>query len=86
MTHAWDAENRLVAITNGNNVSTFTYDGQGRRVQIVGWTNGMVASLNQFIWDGLEICQQWDANNSLIKQYFSQGEVMGGNGYFSPRS
>jgi YD repeat-containing protein len=30
---AWDAENRLVQITQGTSVSTFIYDGDGNRVQ-----------------------------------------------------
>ena len=48
VSYEWDAENRLTAISYGPRRSEFTYDGLGRRVEIVEKTNGVVMTGNYF--------------------------------------
>src|SRR5204863_2708960 len=43
-TYEWDAVDQLVAINAGTNRSEFTYDGLGRRVQVIEKTNGVAMS------------------------------------------
>ena len=85
MTYAWDAENRLVAITNGNHVSAFTYDGLGRRVQIVEYSNGTIASVSRVVWDGQQMSQSSNAGNNITIQYYPQGTVIAGHNYYYTR-
>jgi len=47
--YAWDAENRLAAITNGTHTSEFSYDGLGRRTRIVEKDNGSVTNDRQYL-------------------------------------
>ena len=64
-TFAWDGENRLVQIVSGTHESDFTYDGLGRRVEIVEKDGGTVTRDAHFIWDG----------TAIIEERLSTGEV-----------
>jgi len=81
----WDAENRLVELTqwtNGMRLSSlFTYDGFGRRVKIVE-NNGTVTSTKQFVWDSAQLCEERDASDNVTKRFFANGEQIGGVSYY----
>jgi RHS repeat-associated protein len=70
----WDAEYRLVAITEGNKRSEFSYDGLDRRVRIVEKTNGMVVSDKRFVWCGTTLSEERDGSGSqIVKRFFARG-------------
>ncbi len=75
-TYTWDARNHLIKIAYADSSTTeFTYDGLGRRVQIVEKnSSATVTSTKNFIWCGMEMCEERDAANDVETQYFSQGE------------
>lgn len=75
-TYEWDAENRLVGIeyAGSGNRTEMEYDGLSRRVRMVEKENGTVVSDRRFLWDGLEIAEERDANGVVVKRYFGQGE------------
>jgi RHS repeat-associated protein len=81
-TYEWDAENRLTAINQGLNRSEFSYDGLGRRVEIVEKTNGVIVTNNFFLWCGSAICEERDATGGTpVKRYFGDGvQVVSGSG------
>lgn len=77
--YAWDAANRLVKITYANGEKTeFSYDGLGRRVKIVekDASNSVIGD-RRFVWDGLQIVEERDSSNVLVKRYYGQGFVTG---------
>jgi uncharacterized protein RhaS with RHS repeats len=77
-TYEWDAANRLVAINYIEQPfrSEFTYDGLGRRTKIVERDNGVVVSTKNFVWDGNEIIEERDADNTVTKRFYSQGFIL----------
>jgi RHS repeat-associated protein len=80
-TFEWDAANRLRAISYpGNKRSEFTYDGLGRRVQIVEKTDSTVTGTKKFVWIGTGIAQERDASNAITRSYFAEGEQRGSPG------
>jgi RHS repeat-associated protein len=87
--YQWDAENRLVKITqsspgNPTLVSDFTYDGFSRWAKIVEKSNGTVTSTKQFVWYGKQLAEERDANNTVVKRFFPEGERYGiANYYFT---
>jgi RHS repeat-associated protein len=83
----WDAEDRLVAINQGNGQSFFSYDGLGRRVADLEKMNGIVTTNSYFLWCGMEICEQRDSTGSnVLRRYSSQGESIGsGVNYYYAR-
>jgi len=81
--HKWDAANRLVSIIGPTNQSSFTYDGFGRRVQIIESQNGAAVSTNKFVWIGTALAEQRDATGgTVVKRFFGQGEQISGTNYF----
>lgn len=67
----WDAENRLVKITQGVNVYEFIYDGMSRRVAEK--KNGTVTK--RWVWDGTRIAEQRAADGTTVeRRYYDQGE------------
>ena len=75
-TYEWDAEDRLLAINQGTARTEFTYDGLGRRVRLVEKQNGSVVSTQSYLWEGLTIREQRDANGSTVNQrYFGSSYV-----------
>jgi RHS repeat-associated protein len=70
----WDAENRLVAMTNNTSVGpvynlTFAYDAKGRRIQKTVVSNNVLISTVNFLYDGWNLVAELGANNSLIRNY-----------------
>jgi RHS repeat-associated protein len=72
-TNEWDAANRLVAVTVGNNRTEFTCDGLGRMVGIRKLVNGSEVSRRRFVWCNGRICEERDAGGALTKRFFDQG-------------
>lgn len=84
-TYEWDAVNRLTAINSGTHRSEFSYDGLSRRVKIVEKDNGSVTSTKNLVWCGMEICEERDAGNNVMKRYDAQGMRVGSTNYFYTR-
>lgn len=89
-TYEWDAENRLTAVNHGTNRSEFSYDGFGRREQIVEKTNGVVQTVSYYLWCGSRICEVRDASAAyVLRRLFPEGEVLlgptGSTNYFYTR-
>jgi len=84
-TYQWDAANRLLSVTGTTNQSLFTYDGLGRRVQIVELTNGVAMSTNKFLWDKAGLSEQRNVAGSVIKQFYWEGEQISGTNYYFTR-
>jgi RHS repeat-associated protein len=79
-TFTWDAVNRLASITVGGNVTSFVYDGAGRRVMEK--LNG--AETRRWVWSGgPQPVEERDASNAVTKRFYAGlGEQVGGTGYF----
>ncbi len=73
--YSWDAAHRCVAINEvgGTYRTEFVYDGNWRRVKIIEKDNGVIISERRFIWDGFEMAEERDANDQVVKRFFSQG-------------
>ena len=87
--YAWDVENRLAAITQGANVSAISYDGFGRRCEILEKTNGSTSADNYFLWCDDEVCEERDSTGAnVLRRFFPQGEMtlgVGGTNYYYTR-
>ena len=81
-TFEWDAEDRLIAVNQGTLRSEFVYDGEGRRVQIVEKSSGVVTSDRRFLWCGTEICEERDASSAVTKRFYRFGIQEGVNAFF----
>ncbi|MBS2007159.1 MAG: hypothetical protein JST01_08965 [Cyanobacteria bacterium SZAS TMP-1] len=80
----WDAENRLTQITypgSGNNTQ-LTYDGYSGLVKIVETVSSSVTSTKQFVRCGSKICEERNAANALVKQFFGRGQTISATNYF----
>ena len=86
--YTWDAENRLIAVSNIASIPTsgqyflsFTYDYLGRRVQKIVSTNsgtGYVPSYtNKFIYDGWNVIAVLDGGNNLIRSFVWGSDLSG---------
>src|SRR4029077_14260873 len=85
-TYAWDAANRLASITQSTNSVSFSYDGMGRRVQMIDASGSNTNSNKRFLWWGTEICEQRDsAGSTVTKQFFPQGVRDSSTNYFYNR-
>jgi RHS repeat-associated protein len=88
-TYSWDAEKRLVGIDyvgQPGKHTTLSYDGLGRRSAIT-TTNGGSTTKTNYIWCGEKLCQTRNADNSLARSYFPEGEALAGVGanlYYGP--
>jgi len=82
VTDTWDAEDRLATVTKGGTLSTFSYDGYSRCIQIVESTSGTVTATKRFVWDGATRCEERNANNNVIERFFPEGEQISGVNYF----
>ena len=84
--YQFDAANRLISLTGPTNQSVFTYDGLGRRVQIIEKTNGVAYATNKFVWDGTTLCEQRDVTGAtVVKRFFGEGEQVSGVNYYFTR-
>ncbi len=84
-TYAWDAANRLISATVGGAESDFTYDGSSRLVRIVEKQGGSTISDKAYTWAGtIRVLEHDNAASGapVSKQYFAQGVVDGGQGYY----
>ena len=72
-TYQWDAEQRLVSATAGNQSTLFTYDGLGRLGAIRLLVDGLEVSNRQFIWCDNDICEERAPDGTVSKRFFSQG-------------
>jgi RHS repeat-associated protein len=79
--YGWDAANRLISVTQGSNVTTFDYDGLGRRAREK--VNG--TETRHWIWDGMRLCEERDASNNVTKRFFDEGEQIAGTAYYATR-
>jgi len=68
--YEWDAENRMIKITQGGDVYEFAYDGMGRKISET--VNSTLT--RRWVWDGLEMAEERDASNVVTKRFFGQGE------------
>jgi RHS repeat-associated protein len=85
-TYTWDAANRLLSITYNTGASTrFSYDGMGRRMQILEVASGgTVTGTNNFIWDGLQLREERNGGNTVTKLYFDRSaQISGTNLYYT---
>ena len=73
--YEWDAENRLVAISNATGRVEFSYDGLDRRTRItVKNAANVVTSDRRYLWCGTQICEERDASGVIVlKRYSSHG-------------
>jgi RHS repeat-associated protein len=94
--YGWDAENRLVALTNNNasvgpqKVIRFEYDSKGRRIRKQVWGNnvgsGSPTNDVRFVYDGWNLIAELNALNSstLLRSYVwgldLSGSVQGAGG------
>jgi RHS repeat-associated protein len=73
-TYKWDAENRLINVVlkaQPSRITTFRYDGLGRRIAMV--VNG---TETRYLWCGDTLCQARTATDVVARRYFTQGEVV----------
>jgi RHS repeat-associated protein len=76
-TNQWDAQNRLVATTLGNQTAQFGYDGTSRLVYIRELQNGSQVSLRYFVWCNDRICEERDASGiNITKRFYPQGVAL----------
>ena len=67
------------------NRSEFSYDGTGRRVEIVerNPTSLAILSDKRFVWCGTELCEERDSTGSTVtKRFFPKGEQISGTNYY----
>lgn len=72
-TNEWDGQDRLVAVNQGNQRTEFAYDGLSRLSGVRLLTNGVQASLRQFVWAGNDLREERDGAGVVTKRFFSQG-------------
>ena len=87
-TNTWDAENRLIGMTNIANIATtgkyalsFAYDWMSRRTQKIVYTNSgtsWVASYtNKFIYDGWNVVAVLDGGDNFIRSFVWGSDLSG---------
>lgn len=73
-TYAWDAENRLVKITEGTMTTDIEYDGFHHWTGILERSGATAVSDRRFIWDGNTLVEQRNGTSTTAAQrYFLQG-------------
>ncbi len=80
-TFAWDSENRLKSVTVGASVWSWDYDGMNRRIRER--LNGTVQK--QWVWCGIERCEERDAAGAVTRKLYPAGEQQGGVSLFYTR-
>lgn len=81
-TYRWDAENRLVAMTNNTGVGplyglAFAYDAKGRRIQKVATTNGTAFTTQNFLYDGWNLLATLNPQSSILQSFMWGGDLSG---------
>ncbi|MGH7087602.1 MAG: RHS repeat-associated core domain-containing protein, partial [Stellaceae bacterium] len=75
---SWDAAHRLIGISyaaNPNMTTGFAYDGLGRRVATTTTVNGTPTTTFS-VWCGHKLCQSQNADGSIARQYYREGEYL----------
>jgi RHS repeat-associated protein len=87
MTYEWDAANRLIAINYSEtaNRTEFSYDGLGRRVQLVEKSGAAVTGTKIFVWCGYELCEERNVDGAVTKRFYPQGVQIAGTSYYNTR-
>jgi RHS repeat-associated protein len=77
--YAWDAAGRLIGLIDivSGKVTTYRYDGLGRRLEISSQGNGATPTDTRYLWCGTTVCQARDGNDVVTADYFDQGETHG---------
>jgi len=77
-TYTWDAQNRLVTVTQGTKRSEFTYDGADRRVRVVEKDGAATLSDQRFVWLGATIAERRNSIGDTVEMRFlGVGEMEG---------
>jgi RHS repeat-associated protein len=71
--YRWDAEHRLVSVEASNRLTSFDYDGFGRRVGLRELVDGVEISNTRYIWSGSEICEERNTAGGVVKRFFPLG-------------
>jgi len=83
--YEWDAENRLVAYTQGTHRVELSYDGLGRRTRITQRDHESVIQERRYLWCGPDLCEERDASGTnVIKRYFKAGMQVATGGNLAP--
>jgi RHS repeat-associated protein len=70
----WDAENRLLSVTQGSLRSEFSYNGAGERVRIVEKNGAAILSDRRYVWCGAKPCEEWDSTgSSVLRRFYNLG-------------
>jgi RHS repeat-associated protein len=82
--YTWDAENRLLTITEiaTGHVSTFAYDGLGRRTAI---TESGGGGTTGYLWCGQTLCSSYNSSGATLDRFLPWGEVDSGTSYYYER-
>ncbi|MFT3867139.1 MAG: RHS repeat-associated core domain-containing protein [Nibricoccus sp.] len=70
---AYDAENRLIAVTQGSSVWNYKYDYLGRRVE----KSGTGIATTRYIYDGWNLIAELDSNGTLTRRFAWGPDVSG---------
>ena len=62
--YAWNGENRLISVENGDTRLEFNYDYMGRRFEKKVYTANVLTKHEKFVYDGYKLIQVLDALNS----------------------
>jgi len=84
----WDAENRLIAVEDPQNVtarSDFQYDALGRRIGIQDKTNGVTIQDLRLVYCGTTLCAQKDHISGSFSRFYGDGATKDGQGHFYHR-
>jgi RHS repeat-associated protein len=75
--YAWDAANRLISVTklSTGHVTSFKYDGLGRRLAIDEQDAGAQPTETRYLWCGNTLCGARDSSNNVNADYYPQGEL-----------
>ncbi len=85
-TYDWDAENRLIKITDGTRTTDIAYDGMHRWTRILEKDGTTTLSDRRFVWSGTELVEQRNGTSTTAAQrYFPQGVRQGSISYFYTR-
>jgi len=69
-TYAWDAENRLIKITEGTKTTDLDYDGFHHWTRIVERNGATTVSDRRFIWDGNTLVEQRNGTSTTPAQRY----------------
>lgn len=70
--YTYDAADRLLTVTQGSAVTTYGYDGLGRRVKRT-YANG-TSTETRYLWCGAAVCETRDATDTVTAKLFAEGE------------